>query len=101
MAPSLYLNIFAPRHDRLAVLGMVEASGLGWQGRYEQAELVARYLKALDSGSPKAAALKAAKAGPPPDLSGGYKYLQLERMAYYVNKDAYRQAVRQAAAAFA
>ena len=99
MAPSLYLNIFAPRFDRLAVLGMVEASGLGWQGRYEQAELVARYFKGLDAGSAAATALKAAKAGPPPDLSGGYKYLQLERMAYYVNKDAYRKAVRQAAAA--
>lgn len=101
MAPQLYLNIFAPRFDRLAVLGMVEASGLGWQGRYEQAELVARYLKGLDAGVPQAAALKAAKAGPPPDLSGGYKYLQLERMAYYVNKDAYRAAVRQASAALA
>ena len=99
MAPRLYLNIFAPRFDRLAVLGMVEASGLGWQGRYEQAELVARYFKGLDEGSASATALKAAKAGPPPDLSGGYKYLQLERMAYYVNKDAYRHAVRQAAAA--
>ncbi len=98
MAPSLYLNIFAPRFDRLAVLGMVEASGLGWQGRYEQAELVARYFKGLDAGTPEALALKAAKAGPPPDLSGGYKYLQLERMAYYVNKDAYRRAVREAAA---
>ena len=101
MAPSLYLNIFAPGFDRLAVLGMVEASGLGWQGRYEQAELVARYFKGLDSGSAPALALKAAKAGPPPDLSGGYRYLKLERMAYYVNKDAYRQAVRQAAARFA
>lgn len=101
MAPSLYLNIFAPGFDRLAVLGMVEASGLGWQGRYEQAELVARYLKGLDSGSAPALALKAAKAGPPPDLSGGYRYLKLERMAYYVNKDAYRQAVRQAAARLA
>ena len=99
MAPRLYLNIFAPRFDRLAVLGMVEASGLGWQGRYEQAELVACYFKGLDEGSASATALKAAKAGPPPDLSGGYKYLQLERMAYYVNKDAYRHAVRQAAAA--
>lgn len=99
MAPRLYLNIFAPRFDRLAVLGMVEASGLGWQGRYEQAELVARYFKGLDEGRASAAALKTAKAGPPPDLSGGYKYLQLERMAYYVNKDAYRHAVRQAAAA--
>jgi cation diffusion facilitator CzcD-associated flavoprotein CzcO len=100
MAPQLYLNIFAPRFDRLAVLGMVEASGLGWQGRYEQAELVARYLKALDTGAPQADALKAAKLGPPPDLSGGYRYLQLERMAYYVHKDTYRQAVRAAAQAF-
>ena len=100
MAPQLYLNIFAPRFDRLAVLGMVEASGLGWQGRYEQAELVARYLKALDAGAPQAAALKAAKAGPPPDLSGGYRYLKLERMAYYVHKGTYRKAVREAADAF-
>ena len=99
MAPSLYLNIFAPRFDRLAVLGMVEASGLGWQGRYEQAELVARFFKGLDEGKASAAVLRSAKAGPPPDLSGGYKYLQLERMAYYVNKDAYRKAVREAVAA--
>ncbi|WP_326534967.1 flavin-containing monooxygenase [Pseudorhodoferax sp.] len=103
MAPRLYLNIFAPRFDRLAVLGMVEASGLGWQGRYEQAELVARYLKALDTGSPQAASLQSAKnAGPAswPDMSGGYRYLQLERMAYYVHKDTYRKAVRAAAEAF-
>lgn len=103
MAPRLYLNIFAPHFHRLAVLGMVEASGLGWQGRYEQAELVARYFKALDAGTPQATALSAAKAGGPgtwPDLSGGYRYLKLERMAYYVHKDTYRKAVRDAAKAF-
>ncbi len=104
MAPRLYLNIFAPRFDRLAVLGMVEASGLGWQGRYEQAELVARYFKALDSGSPQADALSAARRADPatwPDLSGGYRYLRLERMAYYVHKDTYRKTVRAAAQALA
>ena len=101
MAPSLYLNIFAPGFDNLAVLGMIEASGIGWQGRYEQAELLARYFKAQADGKPQAAALKAAKTGPAPDLSGGYQYLKLERMAYYVNKDAYRQAVRDAAAKLA
>ena len=101
MAPRLYLNIFSPRFHRLAVLGMVEASGLGWQGRYEQAELVARYFKALDEGSAAGRQLTQAKAGPPPDLSGGYRYLKLERMAYYVNKDVYRDTVRQAAQALA
>ena len=98
MAPRLYLNIFSPRFARLAVLGMVEASGLGWQGRYEQAELVARYFKGLDSGSPAAQRFDTLRQGPSPDLSGGYRYLQLERMAYYVNKDAYRAAVREATA---
>ncbi|CAN7404310.1 NAD(P)-binding domain-containing protein [Pseudorhodoferax sp. LjRoot39] len=103
MAPRLYLNIFAPRFDRLAVLGMVEASGLGWQGRYEQAELVARYFRALDGGSTQAAKLRVAKDANPaswPDMSGGYRYLKLERMAYYVHKDTYRKAVRAAAEAF-
>lgn len=99
MAPRLYLNIFPRRHDNLAVMGMIEASGIGWQGRYEQGELVARFFKACAEGSPRADALRQAKAGPPPDLSGGYRYLKLERMAYYVHKDTYRQAVRQAAAA--
>lgn len=101
MAPRLYLNIFPPRHDNLAVMGMIEASGIGWQGRYEQGELVARFFKARAEGSPKADALRQAKAGPPPDLSGGYRYLKLERMAYYVHKDTYREAVRRAAAALA
>jgi len=101
MAPRLYLNIFSPRFENIAVLGMIEASGIGWQGRYEQAELVARYFRAQGSGSPRAAALRAAAQGPAPDLSGGFKYLQLERMAYYVHKDTYRAAVRNAAAALA
>ncbi len=99
MAPQLYLNIFAPRFENLAVIGMVEASGIGWQGRYEQAELVARVFKA--AGTERAARFHTAKAGPAPDLSGGFSYLKLERMSYYVHKDTYRKAVRRAAEALA
>ncbi|WP_309649889.1 NAD(P)-binding domain-containing protein [Nocardioides sp.] len=93
-APDLYLNIFTQADPDLFVLGMVEASGIGWQGRYEQAELVASYLVARRSNPAAAAALDERAAGPRPDLSGGYRYLGLERMSYYVNKDAYRSAVR-------
>ncbi|MGV8876569.1 MAG: flavin-containing monooxygenase [Rhodoglobus sp.] len=94
MAPRLYLNIFAPAFTGIYVLGMIEASGIGWQGRYEQAELVASYL-AAQASSPAAAAKFRAKARRPwPDLSGGYHYLALERMSYYVNKDAYRRTLR-------
>ncbi|WP_123670952.1 flavin-containing monooxygenase [Actinocorallia herbida] len=97
-APDLYLNIFSDTAPGLFVLGMIEASGIGWQGRAEQAELVASYLAAL-AGAPERAAAFATKIhGPRPDLSGGYRYLGLDRMAYYVNKDAYRTAVRAATA---
>jgi hypothetical protein len=74
---------------------MIEASGIGWQGRYEQAELVASVIKARDTAPDRVADFEERVQGPPPDLSGGYHYLGLERMAYYVNKDAYRGAVRQ------
>ncbi len=94
MAPDLYLNVFSRRDPRLFVLGMVEASGLGWQGRYEQAELVASVIRARQEAPERAADFERRLHGPPPDLSGGYRYLGLERMAYYVNKDAYRTAVR-------
>lgn len=96
LAPKLFLNIFgsdtgSTRFNGIYVLGMVEASGLGWQGRYEQAELLARYLSAPPTAK---AAFEARAAKPWPDLTGGYRYLALERMSYYVNKDAYRRVVR-------
>ncbi|MET0812421.1 MAG: NAD(P)/FAD-dependent oxidoreductase, partial [Microbacterium sp.] len=95
-SPKLFLNVFPPSFNGLYVMGMIEASGIGWQGRYEQAELIAAYL----SASPEQqAAFRARVADEPwPDLTGGYHYLGLERMSYYVNKDAYRGAVKDAAA---
>ena len=69
-APDLYLNIFTQEDPNLFVLGMIEASGIGWQGRYEQAELVASYLRARTTNPAAAAALEQRVAGPRPDLSG-------------------------------
>ena len=94
-APKLYLNVFHPEDDTLFLMGMVEASGLGWQGRYEQAELVARYLKGLASNSAGALALQRAKrAWRGERVDGGFQYLTLDRMAYYVHKDSYLKALR-------
>ncbi|USQ76888.1 flavin-containing monooxygenase [Ornithinimicrobium cryptoxanthini] len=95
-APSLYLQVASPAVDNLFVVGMVEAAGIGWQGRYEQAELVAAYLAAQRSAPERAATMRARASDRSswPDLTGGYDYLGVERMAYYVNKDAYRRAVR-------
>ncbi|UYK39283.1 flavin-containing monooxygenase [Microbacterium terricola] len=99
-SPRLYLNVFPPSFNGLYVMGMIEASGIGWQGRYEQAELIAAYLTATRADPAAAAAFRARVSGQEwPDLTGGYDYLGLERMSYYVNKDAYRRSVRQATAA--
>ena len=53
-------------------------------------ELVAAYLAAKQERAEVAAAFDAAVRGPSPDVTGGYRYLGLDRMSYYVNKDAYR-----------
>ena len=92
-APHLYLNAMHPERDDLFVLGMLEASGLGWQGRHEQAEMVARYIKGLRDGNVEAQKLKAEKAGGFTRATGGMAYLKLARMAYYVDKATYRKAV--------
>lgn len=94
-APRLFLNIFPASFNGLAVVGMIEASGIGWQGRFEQAELLATYLAAVERDPSAAERFRARVTGSPwPDVTGGYHYLGLDRMAYYVNKDAYRRAVR-------
>lgn len=92
-APHLFLNAMHPERDDLFVLGMIEASGLGWQGRHEQAEMVVRYLKALDVGHMSAKALQAEKLAGFQRATGGMNYLNVARMAYYVDKATYRKAV--------
>ncbi|HEY6800679.1 MAG TPA: hypothetical protein VI121_08555, partial [Agromyces sp.] len=93
------LTLILPVTPSMA-LGMIEASGIGWQGRYEQAELIAEYLAALERAPERAGEFRRrATSEPWPDLTGGYRYLGLERMSYYVNKDAYRRAVRAATTA--
>ncbi|WP_308036384.1 NAD(P)-binding domain-containing protein [Arthrobacter sp. zg-Y1110] len=89
-SPSLYLNIFSRQAENLLVIGMVEASGLGWEGRFRQAELAAAYLAAQKHSPAAAGEFRQLLAGESPDVTGGYRYLGLDRMSYYVNKDAYR-----------
>ena len=95
-SPRLFLNVFPSSFNGLYVMGMIEASGIGWQGRYEQAQLLAAYLDATETSPEKATRFRQRVTGAPwPDLTGGYRYLNLDRMSYYVNKDAYRTAVRE------
>ncbi|RUO62226.1 flavin-containing monooxygenase [Pseudidiomarina insulisalsae] len=93
-APQLYLNIFSPSQPTLFVMGMVEAAGLGWQGRDDQAQLVAKVIR-QQQDNPNAARRFQAKVAQQAGqrLDGGMDYLELERMAYYVHKDTYLKAL--------
>ena len=93
-APQLYLNVFHPERDDLFVMGMVEATGLGWEGRHQQALLVARYLAHRRAGTGATGALdRARRERSTQREDGGYDYLPLARMAYYVDKQTYLDAL--------
>jgi hypothetical protein len=94
--PNLYLNVFHPEKNNLFVLGMIEASGIGWEGRNEQAKLVARFISENEKNSEKARKFIERKKEPFPALNGGFNYIKLDRMAFYVHKDTYREAVNKA-----
>ncbi len=89
-APSFYMNVFHPQRDDLFLLGMVEAAGLGWQPRWEQAEMVALFLKAREQAPDVLQPLRQAIARND-DMTGGMNYLKVDRMAYYVHKETYRR----------
>lgn len=93
-APRLFLNTFHPERNNLFVMGMVEAAGIGWQGRMEQADLVASYIAANDQGSDAAQSFNEEKRRTCPDMRGGYDYIALDRMAYYVHNETFRNALR-------
>ncbi len=91
--PELYLNIFHPYIHNLFLIGLLEAAGIGWQGRYEQAELICNVLKAKQYGGRPWDLFKKAKQNPV-DLHGGIDYLPIERMSYYVHKETYLKEIR-------
>jgi len=74
---------------------MVEATGLGWQGRYNQAHLVSEFIDAGERDPAKAEEMWRRVQGPEPDLFAGYHYRQMDRLPFYVNKDAYRAQIHE------
>lgn len=94
-APSLYLNVFHPKYRNLFIMGMVEAAGLGWQGRDDQAKVLADVIRTqIDKPAKADAFWQKVQAGCEQRVDGGMNYLKLERMAYYVHKADYLAALR-------
>ena len=89
-APQFYMNVFHPQRDDLFLMGMIEAAGLGWQARMEQAEMVALYLLGKEKNPQAIEPIKQASRRND-TMTGGMNYLKVDRMAYYVHKETYRK----------
>ncbi len=85
--PKLFMNIFPPTQN-LFFIGLLEALGIGWQGRYEQGALIARAINAKNNQLDVYNKFLETQKNDL-DLTGGIDYLKIDRMAYYVNKDVY------------
>ncbi|NQY11294.1 MAG: NAD(P)-binding domain-containing protein [Flavobacteriales bacterium] len=92
-SPQLFLNIFNKNRRNLFIMGMVSSLGLGWEGRYQQALLIGKYLQARKSA--RFTALKFERLMRKiPDLSGGYNYRNASSENYYVNDQAYMRLLK-------
>ena len=86
--PQLYLNIFNKSRLNLFIMGMVSSVGLGWDGRYQQAIIIGKYLLAKKHSRSTARKFER-RMQTHPDLSGGYNYKLPPGSQYYVNNRAY------------
>lgn len=80
----LFLNLCHRRHSTLFVLGFFETDAGCYPLLDLQAELVARLLQARRERPEKLGRFERRLAGSPPDVSGGVRFLGVERMGNYV-----------------
>ena len=92
--PELYLNVFAPRDERLFVMGFLESNGGIYSALDDTADLVARAIKARLSDPAAHARLRALTSLSPPDLSGGIKLIKTARHAHYVDVDGFKKELK-------
>jgi cation diffusion facilitator CzcD-associated flavoprotein CzcO len=94
----LYLHVFHRRQPDLFVVGFFETDAGAFPLIDRQCELLARVLDARRTRPEKAAAFARAASGPTPDLRGGVRFLDVDRMANYVRSHPYAAALDRAIA---
>ena len=92
--PELYLNVFHPRHDRLFVAGLIQPDSGQWGLVDYQAQLIARYVRAVDRDTPRGRAFRREKARHRVDLAGGIRYVRSPRHLLEVEHFSYRERLK-------
>ena len=83
-----FLNIFHELPNLFAV-GLFETDGAAYPIVSKQAALIASLIRAEDDAPAVLEWFRRLRAGPPPDLHGGIRYLKSQRHAIYVQYDEY------------
>lgn len=92
--PDLYLNAYHREYDNLFVIGLVQPdSGQFWIADM-QAQLMARFILAMDHNSPSADEFRSVKATDRPDLGGGIQYIESTRHYVEIEHHSYRKRIR-------
>ncbi|HUY92441.1 MAG TPA: NAD(P)-binding domain-containing protein [Pirellulales bacterium] len=98
--PELFLNVFHPQHDNLAVAGLIQPDSGQFGLVDRQAELIARFLAALDGDRASAERFRRKKARLPDDLGRGIRYLNSSRHLLEVEHFSYRRRLEKLIASF-
>lgn len=88
--PKGYLSVFHPRHDNLFTLGFLDTNAGVYEDFDRLAHLVACHLLDQERDPARAARFRRKVEGPPPDLSGGVRYVESPRHASYMHHDSFR-----------
>jgi cation diffusion facilitator CzcD-associated flavoprotein CzcO len=92
--PELYLNVFAPRDERLFIMGFLDSNGGIYGVMDDTADLVARAVKAHSGDLEAHGRLRALTASAPPDISGGIQFVKSARHTHYAETDAYKKELK-------
>ena len=98
--PDLYLNVFHPEHDELFVIGLIQPDSGQWGLVDRQAQLVAKYLHAIEQGLPAAEKLRQLKQRAEVDLGNGIDYVRSPRHLLEVEHYSYRRRLERELQAF-
>ena len=99
--PQLYLHVFHPEYNNLFVAGMIQPDSGQWGLVDYQAQLIARFIRALKDDPLGAKRFQRRKAAERVDLGGGIHYVGSQRHTLEVEHFSYRNRLKKLIAEFA
>lgn len=95
--PRLYFHVFHPAYDTLFVIGLIQPDSGQWGLADNQAQVMARFVRACRDGAPAAAAFRKTKSAPRSPRNSGITYVDSTRHWFEIEHFSYREHFRKLA----